>query len=203
MPLQQVVQQMPHTDCSDGELGEVLMYLKRSKYLSIPKEWEGCFSYMGWLATAIHDCLCWQGLDRWIFSGQGLQLQCVLNKSIRFKWFLMHLKWLYWKFYGFIKNNHFLKRRYLPSKRRYFPSKKRFFFWVIFVIFLEIECCPVQPHSGHWPCYRTVSIQPIWQFDERQPSGQIEMIQHDSAVLQLKDLRIARKPIPTLSQVCS
>lgn len=75
--------------------------------------------------------------------------------------------------------------------------RKSVFFWMIFVIFLETECCPVQPHSGHWPCYRTVSIQPIWQFDERQPSGQIEMIQHDSAVLQLKDLRIARKPIPT------
>jgi len=38
-PLPLLVAQMPWSDCCEGELGEVLEYLRKSKYLSLPEEW--------------------------------------------------------------------------------------------------------------------------------------------------------------------
>lgn len=35
-PLPLLVAQMPWSDCCEGELGEVLEYLRKSKYLSLP-----------------------------------------------------------------------------------------------------------------------------------------------------------------------
>jgi len=40
-PLPLLVERMPWSDCNEGVLGEVLEYVKKSKYLSLPEEWLG------------------------------------------------------------------------------------------------------------------------------------------------------------------
>jgi hypothetical protein len=81
---------------------------------------------------------------------QTYQVQMIFNAL---KVNLLKILWFY-------QNQPFFETALFAVETALFPIEKAFF-WVIFVIFLETECCPVQPHSGHWPCYRTVSIQPI------------------------------------------
>ena len=38
-----IVQNSPQGDDAEAEVGEVIEYLARSKYLALPKEWQMCF----------------------------------------------------------------------------------------------------------------------------------------------------------------